>query len=111
MFELGIIPLILLVLTAVSVYQFVIYPYFISPLSKIPSAHWSAPLSSAWILWVRFSSREVSTIHKAHERFGPIIQLGPREVSINCVQGGILKVYGGGYEKDDWYANLFENYG
>lgn len=51
------------------------------------------------------------TIHDAHQRCGPIVRLGPGEVSINCVDGGIRTVYAGGFEKHDWYPRIFGAYG
>jgi hypothetical protein len=111
MADIGLNGAIVLVVLAISAYHFIIFPYLVSPLAKVPNAHWSAPFSPAWILWKRYSYKEVSTIHKAHQKLGPIIRLGPSEVSINCVQGGILKVYQGGFEKHAWYSNLFDNYG
>jgi hypothetical protein len=90
-------------------YKYLIYPLFISPLSKIPAAHWLARVTPLWILWIRHSTREVSTIHAAHERLGPVVLLGPNELSINCVKGGILTVYSGGFPKGDWY-DLFTNF-
>ncbi|KAJ5142724.1 uncharacterized protein N7515_001511 [Penicillium bovifimosum] len=92
-------------------YQFIIYPAFISPLSKIPNAHWSVPISPAWMLWKRFTSRNNRTIQAAHERLGPIVRLGPSEISINCVDGGIKSVYTGGFEKHDWYPRVFASFG
>ncbi|OAX85099.1 hypothetical protein ACJ72_00512 [Emergomyces africanus] len=51
------------------------------------------------------------TIHKAHQKYGPIVRLGPSEISINCVDGGIRTVYTGGFEKHDWYPRVFGAYG
>ncbi|KAJ9632143.1 hypothetical protein H2203_000545 [Taxawa tesnikishii (nom. ined.)] len=101
----------LLVLVALIVYRFMIYPAFVSPLSKIPPAHHTAAISPAWILWKRYSGNENVTVHAAHARFGPLVRLGPSEISVNCVDGGIRTVYGGGYEKGDWYSKMFANYG
>lgn len=92
------------------VYRYLIYPSFLSPLSKIPSAHFTASWSSLWILWIRYTDKEVRTIHKAHLKHGPIVRLGPKEVSINCVDGGLRTVYAGGFEKPYFY-DQFRNYG
>ena len=92
-------------------FKFVIYPTFISPLSKIPNAHFTAPIAPAWILWKRFRMKGNQTIHEAHCRCGPIVRLGPSELSINCVDGGIRTVYAGGFEKHDWYPRVFGAYG
>ena len=109
---LPIIPLVaLLLLCGFAAYQFLIYPIFISPLSKIPSAHWSAPFSPLWILNLRRCQKDTFAIHSAHERLGPIVRIAPNEVSVNSVDGGIRTIYSGGFEKGDWYKNIFSNYG
>ena len=92
-------------------YQYLLYPVFISPLAKIPSAHFTASFCSAWILWVRYRRIENRTLLSCHERFGQVIRLGPNEVSVNCIEGGVRTIYVGGFEKPDWYANRFGTYG
>ncbi|KAF2271589.1 cytochrome P450 monooxygenase-like protein [Westerdykella ornata] len=85
-------------------------------ISHIPPAHPLAPYTSLWISTIRFRGRENRTLKEAHDRLGPVVRLGPKEVSVNCVRGGIREVYGGGFEKGDWlegynwYA-FFGNYG
>ncbi|KAH0364489.1 cytochrome P450, partial [Aureobasidium melanogenum] len=95
----------------VVLYRFIIAPVFISPLSKIPAAHPTSSLSPAWILWTRWRGRENATVLAAHERLGPLVRLGPNEISVNCVNGGIRTVYTGGFEKGGWYSNAFSAYG
>lgn len=93
----------------VLVYQYIIHPAFFSPLSRIPNAHWSAPISRFWILNVRFTRRENRTLHDAHRRLGPIIRVAPNELSINDLDS-LRTVYQGGFEKPVWYS-VFDNYG
>ncbi|KAL4891664.1 cytochrome P450 [Aspergillus ambiguus] len=93
------------------VYRVIVHPAFLSPLSKIPNAHWTAPISPAWILWKRFTSQNNRTIQAAHEKHGPIVRLSPSEISINCVENGIKSVYTGGFEKHDWYPRGFGSLG
>ncbi|RAL17243.1 cytochrome P450 [Aspergillus homomorphus CBS 101889] len=92
-------------------YKLIVYPAFLSPLSKIPNAHWTAPVSPAWIIWKRYRALNNRTIQAAHERLGPIVRLGPSEISINCVDGGIKSVYTGGFEKHEWYPRVFGSFG
>lgn len=92
------------------IYKFIVYPSLISPLQQIPNAHWTAPFSSAWILWIRYNSRENRVVHAAHVKYGPVVRLGPNEISVNTVDGGIRTIYGGGFEKGDWYS-IFDNFG
>lgn len=90
-------------------YQYVLYPVVLSPLSKIPSAHWSCSVSPAWILWARFKSRENRTLQTAHGQHGPIVRIGPNELSVNNVEA-VKTIYQGGFDKHKWYS-LFDNYG
>lgn len=98
------------VLLLLSFYKFVVYPLFVSPLSRIPSAHPLAGITSLWISLIRYRNLEIRTIHAAHQRLGPVIRLGPEEISVNCVKGGIQTVYAGGFEKGEWY-DIFANCG
>lgn len=100
-------PCILLYL----IYKYLIYPVFLSPLSKIPSAHFSSSFSSVWILLERHNEQENRAIHTAHVKYGDIVRLGPNEISVACVDEGIRTIYGGGFEKWNWYSDQFENYG
>ncbi|KAB8073608.1 putative cytochrome P450 monooxygenase [Aspergillus leporis] len=107
-------PIVALSATAVAIvllYKLIIYPAFLTPLSKIPNAHWTAPISPAWILWKRFKSQNNRTIQAAHARLGPIVRLSPSEISINCVEDGIKTVYTGGFEKHEWYPRVFGSLG
>lgn len=92
------------------IYKYIIYPAFISPLSKIPNAHPLSPFSPLWILWKRFCKEENRTIHAAHVKHGDIVRLGPNEISVNCVDDGIRTIYTGGFEKWPWY-DQFDNFG
>ena len=105
------LPLIAILLLLAFLYRYCLHPLFLSPLSKIPNAHFASPLSPIWILWIRFKGRENAAIYAAHRKYGPIVRLGPNEVSVNCVDGGIRTIYAGGFEKSSWYSNLFINYG
>ncbi|KAK2861481.1 hypothetical protein FQN49_004157 [Arthroderma sp. PD_2] len=99
------------VLLAFGLYKFIIYPAFLSPLAKIPNAHFTSAFSPLWILWRRFRMTGNRTIHAAHMKHGPIVRLGPSEISINCYEGGLRTIYTGGYEKHEWYPRLFGSYG
>lgn len=90
-------------------YHFIVYPALLSPLSKIPNAHWSAVISPLWILHKRFRKRENATLQKAHERLGPYVRVAPGEVSVNHIEG-VKRIYGGGFDKAGWYG-VFDNYG
>ena len=93
------------------IYKFLIYPTFLSPLSRIPSAHPTAPFSPLWSLYIRFTNVENATLLRLHRAKGPIIRLGPNEISVNCYEEGLKTVYGGNFDKTEFYPNRFANYG
>lgn len=92
-------------------YRCLLFPAFMSPLSRIPNAHFTSSFSPLWILWKRYRGKENRSIYTAHQRHGSIVRLGPTELSVNCVDNGIKTIYGGGFGKSHWYTNLFLNYG
>jgi hypothetical protein len=91
-------------------YKFLIQPAFISPLSKIPSAHASAHISPLWIYYIRYVNIENRTLYEIHKRKGPILRPAPNELSINCYEQGLKTVYTGRFEKTEFYGRRFHNY-
>jgi len=106
-FSLIAVPLVLLYL----IYKYFVYPAFLSPLSKIPNAHFSSSFSPLWILLKRYEDEENRAIHAAHVKHGDVVRLGPNEVSVSCVDEGVRTIYSGGFEKWSWYPNQFDNFG
>lgn len=98
------IPLLIAVVFVV--YQYVLHPAFLSPLSKIPTAHFTARFSSSWIRWLRWSARENRTVYEAHRRYGSIILLGPNELSVNCIENGTSTIFGKSFEKPEYWAQF-----
>ena len=103
------IPLALLVLISYLIYSHVIKPYFLSPLSSIPNAHFTSPISSHWIDRKRSTSTEVLAIYALHQKHGPIVRLGPKELSVNSLQG-LKIIYTGAFEKHAFYNDVFVNF-
>ncbi|KAL8891564.1 MAG: hypothetical protein Q9215_001428 [Flavoplaca cf. flavocitrina] len=91
-------------------YKFIIQRAYLSPLSAIPNAHFSAPFSPFWLQWKRRSGNTgTHAIFAAHNRLGPVIRLAPNELSVNSLDG-LRTIYQGGFERDEWYLR-FRNYG
>ena len=84
-----------------------LFPLYRTFCSRIPNAHFLAPFTSFWIIWVRHKGREIQVVEDAHRRLGPVVRLGPREVSIN---GDVREIYAGRLDKSHWYT-FFGNYG
>lgn len=91
-------------------YRYIIAPAFVSPLSKIPNAHFTAPILPVWMWWKRRAGTQSRTIFSAHEKLGPVVRLGPNEISVNS-PAGLRTIYLGGFEKHEWYSSVFLNYG
>ncbi len=108
MASLTIVGLSLLVLLLI--YRYILYPAFFSPLSKIPTAHFSAPILPLWIRSKRQTGTAVRDLLALHERHGPVVRLAPNEISVNSADA-IRTVYVGGFEKHTWYLDAFVNYG
>ncbi|KAI3317718.1 cytochrome P450 [Xylariaceae sp. AK1471] len=100
---------ILLLLILWSLYRYVLYPAIFSPLAKIPTPHWTCSISNGWILYARFDSRENRTLQVAHQRCGPIVRVGPHELSVNSIEA-VKTIYQGGFDKHSWYS-VFDNFG
>ena len=84
---------------------------YFSPLSSVPNAHATAPVSRLWLLVMKYRGRENRARLDAHKRLGRIVRIGPRELSVDCIEDGVKLVYGGEFEKDEWYARAFRGEG
>ncbi|KAK4960927.1 hypothetical protein LTR10_001416 [Elasticomyces elasticus] len=91
------------------IYKLVITPAFLSPLFKLPAAHWSSHLSARWFDRECATFGELKTLYALHQRLGPIVRLGPNEVSV-VSEEGLKKVYTAGLDKSNWYDS-FRVYG
>ncbi|KAF2425522.1 cytochrome P450 [Tothia fuscella] len=90
------------------VYRWLIYPTFISPLAKIPNAHPTCSIFPVWLWLQQRRGCENASIYRAHEIHGPIVRVGPNEVSVNSLEG-VRKVYIGGFQRTEWFQQ-FRNY-
>ena len=103
-------PVIALAIAAcLLAYQYLIYPAFISPLSKLPSAHTLCTISEKWLERKRKQQKESKTLYTAHQEHGPIVRIGSKEISVNSL-AGLRSIYTAGLEKGVFYSGKFENY-
>ncbi|KAJ5753070.1 hypothetical protein N7520_009987 [Penicillium odoratum] len=103
------IPIALLILTSYLLYRYILDPYFLSPLSSISNAHFTSPISSRWIDRKRSTVTEVLSIYALHQKHGPIVRLGPNELSVNSLHG-LKIIYTGAFEKHAFYNDAFVNF-
>src|SRR5207244_1578158 len=47
-------------------YRYILYPAFISPLSKIPASHPLAPILPFWLTWKAYTGCQARSIFDAH---------------------------------------------
>ncbi|CAK7221812.1 hypothetical protein SCUCBS95973_004626 [Sporothrix curviconia] len=106
-FSASLLPVTLLSLAGFAIYRLLVYPLFISPLAKIPSAHWSSAISPLWILYVRFKQNETETLAGVHEALGPVVRVGPNDVSVNDI--GFAKTIHTSFNRTKYYS-IFVNY-
>lgn len=114
MFGFSLLHLVLFTLGVYFLYSFFVYPLLFHPLRKIPCAHWSTRfphVGSLWILYQRYYANGNAATFAAHQKHGEVVRLGYEELGVNCVTNGIRTVYGGGWEKTDWYARRNVIYG
>ncbi|KAF5858429.1 hypothetical protein ETB97_004367 [Aspergillus alliaceus] len=97
------------VLLAVILYKYLIYPYYLSPLSNVPNAHFTSPISTRWIERQRNAGKEVLTLYDLHQTLGPVVRLGPDELSVNSLSG-LKTIYTGAFEKHSFYSDVFVNF-
>lgn len=108
MFTITMIGISLLLLLLL--YRYLVVPMLFTPLSKIPNAHFSAPISSLWISSKRRAGTGVRAVYSLHQQKGPIVRLSPGELSV-CTPAALRTIYIGGFEKHRWYLDAFANYG
>jgi hypothetical protein len=82
------------------------------PLIRVPCAHPTSFFNPLWILWLRYrgSEQEIAAVRAAHRRYGPIVRLGPREISIASSDVEIRHKVGARLGKHGWHS-AFSNYG
>jgi hypothetical protein len=81
-----------------------------SPLAKLPGP-FHARFTAAWLKYKEFTGDRRAYIHNLHQELGPVIRLGPNEVSFASAEA-IKEIYtsgGSGYEKTEFY-NLFKQF-
>jgi hypothetical protein len=87
-----------------------IYRAFLSPLAKIPGPKYTL-FSEVYLMIQEFASKRREYIHELHKRYGPVVRLGPNEVSFTSLEA-MKEIYssgGSGYDKTEFYT-LFKQF-
>jgi cytochrome P450 len=91
-------------------YHLVIEPLYINPKSKIPGP--KAFALTQWRLALEdYKGTRTRTIHSLHEKYGPIVRIGPDEIHCNSLNA-LRTIYGAGsgFERT-WFYRMFDAYG
>ncbi|CZT40831.1 related to benzoate 4-monooxygenase cytochrome P450 [Rhynchosporium secalis] len=84
---------------------------FFAPLAKLPGPVHSL-VTDIWLMRKEFTSKRREYIHQLHEQYGPVVRLGPNEVSFTSLEA-LKEIYtsgGSGYDKTEFYT-LFMQFG
>jgi cytochrome P450 len=90
-------------------YRYILYPAFISPLSKIPTPHPIASVLPVWLWWKERTGTQAHSIFDAHQRHGPVVRVGPNEVHVASLDGLRVVFNSGKFDRSDWFLQ-FLNY-
>src|ERR1700744_5008419 len=89
-------------------WRYLLYPAFISPLSKIPTAHPSASILPTWLWWTERTGCQARSLLEAHRRHGPVVRVAPNEVHLASLDG-LRVAFNSGFDRSDWVF-AFRNY-
>jgi len=84
---------------------------YMSPLSQLPGPHYSI-FTELYLILQEFTGNRRPWIHKLHKIYGPVVRLGPNEVSFTSADA-VKEIYtaaGSGYDKSELYS-LFMQFG
>lgn len=97
-------------LVLISIYKFILEPLHFSPLAQIPG-----PKLYAFTKWRlafdEWQGKRTQAIHQLHQRYGPVVRIGPNEVHFNS-PSAMRTIYGpgSGFGRTDFYR-MFDVYG
>ncbi|GBE85445.1 cytochrome P450 [Sparassis latifolia] len=86
------------------------YRFWNTPLADIPGPRFAAA-TGLWVMYKEFTRQRRKWIHDLHLRYGPVVRIGPEEVSF-ATWDSLKEIYvsgGSGYDKTSFYR-LFDNF-
>ena len=81
--------------------SYVIYYRFLHPLARFPGPL-VCSLTNLWKLWAVVEDRMPDEIVRLHQRYGPVVRIGPNDLSFNAPEA-ISDIYRKGWRKGDFY--------
>ncbi|KIW06594.1 uncharacterized protein PV09_02310 [Verruconis gallopava] len=94
----------------VFIFKFLILPLFLCPLSRIPGPKIYA-LTKWRLAYEDWKGTRTRTILRLHQKHGPVVRVGPQEVSFSSLSA-LRTIYGAGsgFERTSFY-DMFDVYG
>ncbi|KAK6364743.1 hypothetical protein LTS17_011848 [Exophiala oligosperma] len=91
-------------LLPITVIYLLLYPWYFSPLRKIPGP-WYAAYTKWWLVYKTWTGVRAKTIHDLHLKYGPWVRVAPDEVSTSDKEA-ITTIYGvnSDFVKTDFYT-------
>jgi unspecific monooxygenase len=90
-------------------YFLIIYPFFISPLRCVPGPYVNR-ISRFNALNKQRKANWIETVNNLHSRYGDVVILAPKEISVNGSSKYIHDIYVKNFPKSKFYEN-FRNHG
>lgn len=92
------------------IYSFVLIPLIFTPLRSVPGPK-SFAISKWRLAYEDWKGYRTKTIYQLHLKYGPVVRIGPNEVSFNSVSA-LRTIYGpgSGFERTSFYQ-VFDVYG
>jgi len=89
---------------------FALHKTHFAPVSKLPGPTYTR-FTDWWLMAKEFASQRRDYIHQLHQQYGPVVRLGPNEVSFTSLEA-LKEIYtsgGSGYDKTEFYT-LFKQF-
>ena len=89
--------------------EYIIYPFYTSPLANVPGPKLNA-MTKWYQIYIDFTKKRTLYIHSLHQKYGPVVRIGPNELSFTGEEP-MKVIYGAGtsFYKPNFY-DLFIAY-
>ena len=95
-------PVIVFGVFSVLLTTYAVYYRFLHPLAKFPGPL-ICSLSNVWKLWAVATDRMPDELVKLHAKYGPVVRIGPEDLSFNAPEADIYKR---GWRKGEFYLGF-----
>ncbi|TKA64446.1 hypothetical protein B0A55_09892 [Friedmanniomyces simplex] len=92
---------------AVLISSYIIYYRHIHPLHRY-NGPFIASISNVWKLWAVAADRMPNEIERLHARYGPVVRIGPNDLSFNTPEA-VTAIYKSGWSKGPFYKGFVDS--